>query len=131
MNAIRPISSAPELLKRYKGDRAGLVKYYKDNFELIYRDKYFLVDAELKVLGIESNRKLVTLEKLIELLEDQKRVETAKRLLLRYTENSFATVAQWREWLEENRGRIYFSDVGGYRFRVIPKGYLELPRTAK
>ncbi len=56
---------------------------------------------------------------------------TAKRLLLRYTERSFTTVAQWRKWLEENRDRIYFSDVAGYKFRVIPKGYLKLPEAAK
>ncbi len=120
-----------ELLKRYAGDPDGLVKYYKDNFELIYRDQHYLVDAELKSLGIESNRKLTSLAKLIELLEDQKQAETAKQLLLRYTEKSFTTVAQWRKWLEENRDRIYFSDVAGYKFRVIPKGYLKLPEAAK
>ena len=122
-----------ELLKKYTGDPDGLVKYYKDNFELIYRKRggHFLVDAELKALGIDSNRKLTTLEKLIELLENQKQAENAKQFLLRYTEKSFMTVGQWRKWLEDNRDRIYFSDVAGYKFRVIPKGYLKLPEAAK
>jgi len=31
---------------------------------------------------------------------------------------------QWRKWLGDNRGRIFFTDVGGYKFRVVPAGYL-------
>ncbi len=116
-----------ELLKKYKGNPDGLVKYYKDNFELIYRDKHFLVDAELKALGIESNRKVSSLKRLIELLENPEQAKLARQLLRRYTEKSFAKQAQWRKWLKENRDRIYFSDIGGYKFRVVPKDYLKLP----
>ena len=49
-----------------------MVQYYKDNFEFIYHDKVFLIDYELKRLGMESNRKISTLEQLIELLDEEK-----------------------------------------------------------
>jgi hypothetical protein len=114
----------PELKEKYKGNPDGLVQYYKDNFESIYWNRVFLVDNELKSLGIKSNRKIETLEKLISLLEDEKKADTARLLLARYTTESFQNAEQWRSWFESNKDRIFFSDVGGYKFFVIPKGYL-------
>ncbi|MHC4395667.1 MAG: hypothetical protein ACYS1A_08420 [Planctomycetota bacterium] len=115
---------SPELMEKYAGDPNGLVKYYRDNFEFIYRSEVFLVDYELKNLGIESNRKISTLENLIELLDDKNSAETAKLLLDRYTEQTFETRQKWQSWFEKNRDQIYFSDFGGYKFRVVPEGYL-------
>jgi hypothetical protein len=114
----------PELKEKYKGNPDGLVQYYKDNFESIYWNRVFLVDNELKSLGIKSNRKIETLEELISLLEDEKKADTARLLLARYTTESFQNAEQWRSWFESNKDRIFFSDVGGYKFFVIPKGYL-------
>jgi hypothetical protein len=114
----------PELKEKYKGNPDGLVQYYKDNFESIYWNRVFLVDNELKSLGIKSNRKIETLEKLISLLEDEKKADTARLLLARYTTEPFQNAEQWRSWFESNKDRIFFSDVGGYKFFVIPKGYL-------
>jgi hypothetical protein len=116
---------SPELREKYEGDPNGLVKYYRDNFELIYRDRVFLVDNELKSLGIKSNRQIGTLEKLISLLKDEKHAETARLLLARYTTESFQNAEQWQSWFEDNKNRIFFSDVGGYKFFVIPEGYME------
>jgi hypothetical protein len=115
---------SPELMEKYDGDPNGLAQYYKDDFELIYRDKVFLIDNELKSLGIKSNREIGTLEKLISLLEDQKKADTARFLLARYTTESFQNAEQWRSWFDDNKERIFFSDVGGYKFFVVPKGYL-------
>ena len=115
---------SPELMEKYAADPNGLVQYYRDNFEFIYRGEVFLVDYELKNLGIESNRKISTLEKLVELLDDKNYAETAKLLLERYTEQSFWTKRGWHSWFEKNREQIYFSDFGGYKFRVVPEGYL-------
>lgn len=119
----------PDLVKRFGDDPDGLMGYYRDHIELIYRgDKIWLIDKQLRGLGIGSNRKVSTLEKLIALLGEEKHAQAAKRLLKRYTTQSFATQEQWEGWLKENRDRIYFSDVGGYKFRVVPKGYLDLPK---
>jgi hypothetical protein len=120
-----------ELSDNYKNDQKKIVHYYVDNFELIYRqfsnlESGFRVDKELKSLGIPSNRKIATLEKLIELLDDPEKAPTAKIALARYTNMSAETPPeQWRQWLNENRDRIFFSDYGGYKFFVVPKGYLE------
>lgn len=116
---------APELQEKYKGDPDGLVKYYLDDYELIYRDRHFAIDKELKSLGIQSNREIETLERLIECLGERKHARTARLLLGRYTDQTFSGSAHWKDWLTANRDRIYFSDFGGYKFRVVPKGYLE------
>jgi hypothetical protein len=116
---------SPDLRKKYEGDPNGLVKYYRDDFEFIYRDKVFLIDNKLKSLGINSNRETETLERLISLLEDEKHADTARLLLARYTSKSFQSAEKWQSWFENNKDRIFFSDVGGYKFFVIPKGYIE------
>jgi len=113
-----------DLLEKYEDNPRGLTQYYRDHFELIYRDKHYLVDAQLQALGIESNRQLSTLARLIELLDQPAHAAAAKAMLARYTEQTFTTAQQWRTWLDQHEGRIYFSDVGGYKFRVIPAGYL-------
>ncbi len=114
-----------DLMKKYEGDADGLVQYYKNDFEFIYRDKVFRIDSELKSLGMDSNRSLDTLERLIGLLQDETHADTARRLLARYTNQSFEIAGDWKQWFESHRDRIFFSDVGGYKFLVIPKGYLD------
>ncbi len=118
---------SPELFKKYERNPEGLIKHYRDSYELIYWDQVYLIDRELESLGIKSNRQLTTLERLVELLGegDREQAEAARRLLKRYTTESFREPGQWQAWLDENRDRIYFSDVGGYKFRVVPEGYLE------
>jgi len=81
----------PEQLKKYENDPNGLAGYYLENYELIYWDKYYLIDEELKALGIKSNRTIHMLERLIALLEDPNQAATAERLLDRYTIESLNT----------------------------------------
>lgn len=113
-----------ELYAKYGQDPEGLTRYYRENLEWVYRDRMFKVDEELKGLGIDSNRKIESLQRLIELLDDAQRAATAQKLLIRYTDRSFETAQQGRQWLAENKDRIYFTDVGGYKFKVVPPGYL-------
>ncbi len=113
-----------DITKKFLGDPNGLVKYYKDNLEFIYKDGQFRVDSELKSLGFNSNREVATLERLISLLKDESHAETARRLLARYTSESFSEPEQWQSWFDENKDRIYFTDVGGYKFFVVPERYL-------
>ncbi len=115
---------SPALMKEYEDNWQGLMKYYQDDYEFIYYDKFYLIDMELKSLGIQSNRKLSTLEQLISMLEDPQRKDTARLLLGRYTQQSFGSPEQWQNWYQTNKDRMYFSDVGGYKFFVVPKGYL-------
>ena len=76
---------APELMEKYKGNAKGLADYYRENLEFVYRERGFQVDPELKELGLESNRTVETLGRLIELLDDPQRAEKATRALNRYT----------------------------------------------
>jgi hypothetical protein len=107
-----------ELYEKYHADPNGLAAYYQANLELVYRDKVYRVDEELRSLALASNRKVETLERLLELRQDPARREIAQRLLDRYTDGHTAFDFQ------NGRDRIYFSDVGGYKFFVVPEGYL-------
>ena len=124
-----PQTFGAELSDDYKNNPDKIVQYYVENFELVYRqfsnlEGGYRVDKELKSLGISSNRKIATLEKLIELLDDPEKSQAAKTALARYSDLSFETPEQWRQWLQQNRDRIFFSDFGGYKFFVTPEGYL-------
>lgn len=112
----------PESLwETYHDDPDGLAAYYQANLELVYRDKVYRVDEELRSLGLASNRKVETLERLFELLRDETQRELAQRLLARYT------APHTSYDFKDARDRIYFSDVGGYKFFVVPEGYLLAP----
>ena len=63
------------------------------------------IDKDLKSLGITSNRRLSTLERLIGLLDEAKQAATARRLLARYTNQKFEKPADWTAWLARNRAR--------------------------
>ena len=118
-------SAFPEELRKYEDDPEALVAHYQAGYELIYRDGVFRIDAELESLGILSNREVSTLQRLIALLEDDSKADIAGRLLRRYTELDFDTAAEWRQWHEASGERVFFSDVGGYKFLVAPEGYRE------
>ena len=148
-----------ELTKEYQGREKELIQLHKDNVELLrYEQKqlsqttysvWFSIDHELKDLGITSNRRVSTLEQLIEMLSDEtdasgpsqgffsrlifrreqgSQQTTALKLLKRYTNESFDTKTEWQAWLETNRDRLFFSDFGGYKFYVVPESYLDEPR---
>lgn len=116
---------AAELLEKSKGDADALAKLYEDNLELVYENHGFFIDTELRGLGLQSNRKLATLQRLIELLDDPGHAAAARKELRRYTREAFEAPKEWRAWFEKNRKRIYFTDVGGYKFLVAPEGYPE------
>jgi hypothetical protein len=111
---------AMDVLKKYIGDPNGLAQYFRDNIELVYYDKGLRVDEELKALGIDSNRKVETLARLFELLKDKTHAQTARRFLDRYTDGH--TTFDF----DNGRDRIFFTDIGGYKFMVVPGGYLDV-----
>lgn len=106
-----------ELYERYHSDPKGLTQYYQDNIEWVYHDRVFKVDEELKALDLDSNRKVETLERLFELVNDETHGATARRLLDRY--QAPHTTYDFKN----GRDRIFFTDIGGYKFMVVPEGY--------
>jgi hypothetical protein len=112
-----------DVMRKYQGRSDELNAYYVKNLELLYWDQGYRVDENLRSLGIESNRQIETLGRLIELLDHRQRAEAARRVLARYTCESFDSSQQWRQWFEASRERIFFTDVGGYKFLVTPEGY--------
>jgi hypothetical protein len=115
-------------LEQYRGKAEAFAQFWQDNAELVYREgsvnhMLYCVDEELKSAGIPSNRTAAALGQMIGLLRDPNVAEKGRLLLRRYTEESFQTPEQWQAWFDAGKDRIYFSDVGGYRFRVVPAGY--------
>jgi hypothetical protein len=108
----------PDLWDKYCADPNGLVVYYKANLELVYWEGVFRVDDDLRSLGLTSNRKVETLERLFALRQDPAHRQIAQRLLDRYTDGRTTFDFQ------NGRDRIYFTDSGGYMFKVVRDGYL-------
>jgi hypothetical protein len=78
-----------------------------------------VVDEDVKNLCL-SNRKVEILDRCVRMLEEGDRSELALRILRRYTTENLQDASAWRAWLEEGRGRLFFTDVGGYKFLVAP-----------
>ncbi len=85
------------------------------------------IDEDAKALG-QSNRKAESLDAWVKLLERKEQAEVALRVLKRYTSESYDDATSWRKWLDGNRDRLFFDEVGGYGFRVAPKGLTAPPR---
>ena len=115
-----------DLYRRFGRDPEKYIAYYKENFEYLrfntddLRDRKPIVDEDAKGLGL-SNRKLELLDRCVSMLERDDRPSLALRLLKRYTTEDFAAAEDWRSWLERNRGRLFFTEVGGYKFMVAPE----------
>jgi hypothetical protein len=118
-----------DLFNQYKGHCQDLAHLYTRQIELIHSNGKgtYLIDKQLQDLGIASNRKIQTLDRLVVLL-GQSQQPAALDALRRYTGLSLTTPQQWRDWLAANRSRLFFSDVGGYKFFVVPEGYLDQPK---
>src|SRR5262249_2684640 len=108
------------LRQRFGKDSEKYLAYYKENLEYLHRvGNHFVVDEDVKQLGA-SNRKVDLLDRCVALLEAGKQPEVARRVLERYTTEKFADAREWRAWLDKNRDRLFFSDVGGFKFRINP-----------
>jgi hypothetical protein len=108
-----------ELRKKFGADAGKYVAYYQENLEYLRatnaRPPHFVIDEDAKVVG-PSNRRVEMLERCVTKLEKNDHPDVALRLLKRYTNENFETGRQWRTWLDQNRSRLFFSDVGGYKF---------------
>lgn len=119
------ISQQPDALqKRFGHDFAAYENYYAENMDYFFspagRDDAVDVDLDAKALGIANNN-VRLLDTAVEMLQKGDRVKMAKRILLRYTQESFDDAGAWAAWLERNRDRLYFSEGYGYKWIVIPE----------
>jgi hypothetical protein len=109
-----------DLRERFGKDPEKYIAYYKENLEYLHRaGNYFVVDEDVHHLGL-SNRKVELLERCVALLEKGEQPELALRVLKRYTTETFPEAGLWRAWLDKNRGRLFFTDLGGFKFMVGP-----------
>jgi hypothetical protein len=114
----------PEALRKEFGmDAEKYQAYYESNLEYLMPESggslKFVVDEDVKRIGC-SNRQVEMLDRCVSMLEQNQQPELALRLLQRYTQENYGTGAEWRAWLDKNRKRLFFSDLGGYKFFVSP-----------
>jgi hypothetical protein len=76
----------------------------------------FAVDVDAQALGV-ANDDPNLLRRCVEDMEAGRHVTRATALLERYTRLRHADASGWRAWLDGHGDDLFFSDVGGYRFR--------------
>jgi len=109
-----------EFYPRFGTNSEAYIKYYDENKNYFYsQDALYVIslDEDVKSLGIPYYDKRL-LDKTIGMLEKGEDVEKAKRILARYTMVDFDTPAQWRNWYEKNKSRMFFTETGGYYFMI-------------
>lgn len=110
----------PDLFDQFGTNEAAYIKYYDENKDYFYSEPAVYVisiDEDAKSLGIANNDKRI-LDRSITMLEKGEDVEKAKRILDRYTMADFETAAEWRNWYEANKNRMFFTETGGYYFMI-------------
>lgn len=73
------------------------------------------VDEEMKALKL-SNREVKSLDVLIRMMEREEAGEKAMLLLKRYTNQTFENTKDWRKWYNEYKDKLFFTDLGNYKF---------------
>ena len=118
----RPTFSISQSVIDDLGDNwsAYLPYFEKNRGYIVPEDEHgpvFTIDTDAQSLGIANDDPDI-LDKAIQLLESGEQLELANRILSRYTNKSFATAAEWRRWYDSNRDKLFFTEVGGYKFMV-------------
>lgn len=109
-----------ELFRLFGTNEAAYKPYIDENRDYFYgADGAYVifVDEDAKAWGIPNND-IRLLDKAIESLEKGVETERANRVLARYTMADFETPAQWREWLDTYRDRMFFTESGGWKFLI-------------
>ena len=111
----------PKLYEVFGTDEAAYADYYEKNAPYMrpdLRGYELVIDPEVRALGIPNND-IRLLDKAIELMEQGN--PDGKTILERYTLKRFATPAEWRNWLNIHRPRMFFTEAGGYLWLVNEK----------
>lgn len=108
--------------------------YFTSNYPYFYAEDMNtlkpLVDEDAKALGI-SNKDVRILEHCIKLLESRKDTARATRILKRYTEFSFSSAKGWRTWFNKYKDKLFFTELGGYKFMIDTYNHPELGQELK
>lgn len=76
-----------------------------------------VIDEDAKTLGIPTYDKAI-LDKAIGMLEQGRNIESAQRILDRYTLATFSSPKEWRAWFEKYKKDLFFSESGGFYFLI-------------
>ena len=109
-----------DLFEKFGTDEQAYQRYYDENRDYFYGGEgiYTLtVDEDVKSLGIPV-REQCLLDKVIGMWEKGQDVEKARRILNRYTLCRYNTAREWRDWYETNKGRMFFTESGGWLFML-------------
>lgn len=109
-----------ELFDLFGTNEAAYKPYIDENRDYFYgADGFYeiFVDEDAKAWGIPTND-IRLLDKAVESLEKGVETDRANRILARYTMADFETPAQWREWLDTYRDRMFFTESGGWKFLI-------------
>jgi hypothetical protein len=111
-----------EVVAATEGDPERLAAWVDEVREYLYQEggRRFLVDEDLRGLGL-SNRRPEFLDWLRDALAEDPSDPRALRLAKRYLGEAGRDAASARAWIDRNRERAFFSDLGGYRWFVDPR----------
>ena len=111
----------PKLYHFFGEDEAEYARYYEKNAPYFYPTPvgYILdIDEDVREMGI-ANNDIRLLDKAIEMLgKGGREAEQGRRVLERYTLCRFATPQEWKQWLDANRDRMFFTESGGWLWLV-------------
>lgn len=114
-------SNSRNYFERFGTDTQALHAFLKANKEFFYSEPEGFYELELdedaQSLGI-SNSDINLIDTAIKLLENNNLDEKAKRILKRYTNEDFTTAKAWRQWFNTNKGRLFFTQAGGFVWLV-------------
>lgn len=126
---------ADEDWPKVEGDVAAITVYLEERLPYMRSEGWYelVIDEELQRFGIASND-IALLDSAVEALGSADQEKLARTLLERYTTQSFATAAEWSDWLKANRERLFFTEAGGFVWlvdsRKVSQADIELLPTA-
>ncbi len=111
-----------EVLKECTYDKQKLKAYYKENMPYVSTDfgsGQLRVDEAARDFGTPNNEVESILE-WINIFENNGWPDRwhARNLMARYASRYSRGAGDWRQWYEENRNSLYFSDEEGYHFMI-------------
>ncbi|MEM7261107.1 MAG: protein-disulfide reductase DsbD domain-containing protein [Planctomycetota bacterium] len=127
----RPLTQTPgryDTLRRYVPEKmhpkltenpSEVISFLEGSLPFMHPSgRYSLdVDEELRALGI-GNHDPKFLDRAVALMTSGDNPELGRKLLERYTDESFKTADEWSKWIDTNRSKFFFAESAGYVWLV-------------